>query len=94
MSIRFLLRVNPSCTLPSSCKQVESEKLAWLSSNASANHAALLTMRTFIPPDIWSTTQTALLEAGLSQPLAKRLWKTKVRLYNYKYNDIHVKAGW
>lgn len=64
--------------------QVESERLAWLSANASANHAALQTMRTFLPPDIWSTTQAALLEAGLTEPLAKRLWKTKVRLHTSK----------
>lgn len=59
-------------------EQVEAERQAWLTANAEENARALETSRSFVPPDIWSTDQHSLLRRGLTEPQAKRVWKTKV----------------
>ena len=50
----------------------------WDEDNAEVNATKLKVMRTFVPPDVWSSSQARLSEAGLSKATAKRIWSKKV----------------
>jgi hypothetical protein len=50
----------------------------WNADNEEANAEKLHLMRSYVPPDIWSTSQERLREAGLKADVARRIWTKKV----------------
>jgi hypothetical protein len=41
------------------------------------NRDALRLTKTYVPPDIWSTSLAALKKRGLTDPQANRIWQKK-----------------
>ena len=58
----------------------EQEQLVakWDEDNRGINAEKLRLMRTYVPPDIWSTSKERLRAAGLKPDVAQRIWSKKV----------------
>ncbi len=63
---------------PDYAKEQEEKRVKWEKENAAANQEALRKLRTFVPPDIFSSSVAKMTSEGVPRIVAQRIWKVKV----------------
>ncbi len=63
---------------PDYAKEQEEKRIKWEKENAMANQEALRRLRTFVPPDIFSSSVAKMTSEGVPRIVAQRIWKVKV----------------
>ncbi len=63
---------------PDYAKEQEEKRVEWERENEAANQEALRKLRTFVPPDIFSSSVAKMVSEGVPRIVAQRIWKVKV----------------